>query len=423
MNTFFTKLKAIVGDRSLRNRILMAIGIIAIFRFLSAIPVPGVNQAALTQYLADSEFLGFLNIFAGGGLSILSVVMLGVGPYITGSIIMQLATVLSPKLKSMATEEGDYGRKKIAQYSRLLTIPLAFVQGFSFIVLLQKEGIISVLSRFDMLVTLFVIVAGSMLLMWLGEVMTEFGIGNGVSMIIFAGIVSRLPSAIATLRLNYDPAMITTYLLFLLVGVLTIYFVVYITEAERSIPVTYAKQMRGNRMYGGTSSYLPLRLNQSGVMPIIFALSILVFPRMLLSVLSFAQWPWVAPAATFINGILANQLFYGLAYFFLVFLFTFFYTAVTFDPHAISENLQKSGAFIPGVRPGESTTIYLGKVVTRITLVGALFLGLIAVLPVIVQAATGIQNITLGGTSLLIAVSVVLEMVKKFEGQLAMREY
>jgi preprotein translocase subunit SecY len=423
MNTFFTKLKAIIGDASLRNRILMALGIIAIFRFLSAIPVPGVNQEALTQYLGNSEFLGFLNIFAGGGLSILSIVMLGVGPYITASIIMQLATVLSPRLKSMATEEGDFGRKKIAQYSRLLTIPLAFIQGFSFIVLLQKEGIISVLSQFDMLVTLFVIVAGSMLLMWLGEVMTEFGIGNGVSMIIFAGIVSSLPGAISTLRLNYDPSMVTTYLLFLLVGILTIYFVVYITEAERSIPVTYAKQMRGNKMYGGSSSYLPLRLNQSGVMPIIFALSILVFPRMLLSVLTYTQWPWVAPAATFINGILANQFFYGLFYFLLVFLFTFFYTAVTFDPHAISENLQKSGAFIPGVRPGESTTTYLGKVVTRITLVGALFLGLIAVLPVVVQASTGIQNITLGGTSLLIVVSVVLEMVKKFEGQLAMREY
>ncbi len=423
MNTFFTKLKAIIGDSSLRNRILMALGIIAIFRVLSSIPVPGVNQAALAQYLGNSEFLGFLNIFAGGGLSVLSIVMLGVGPYITGSIIMQLATVLSSKLKSMATEEGEYGRKKIAQYSRLLTIPLAFIQGFSFIILLQKEGVISVLSRFDMLVTLFVIVAGSMLLMWLGEVMTEFGIGNGVSMIIFAGIVSRLPSALAALRLNYDPSMITTYLLFLIVGVLTIYFVVYITEAERSIPVTYAKQMRGNKMYGGSSSYLPLRLNQSGVMPIIFALSLLVFPRMLLSVLAYTQWPWVASAASFVNGILANQLFYGIFYFILVFLFTFFYTAVTFDPHAISENLQKSGAFIPGVRPGESTTAYLGKVVTRITLVGALFLGIIAVLPVIVQAGTGIQNITLGGTSLLIVVSVVLEMVKKFEGQLAMREY
>jgi preprotein translocase subunit SecY len=423
MNTFFTKLKAIVGDRSLRNRIFMALGVFAIFRFLSAIPVPGVDQAALTQYLNNSEFLGFLNIFAGGGLSILSIVMLGVGPYITASIIMQLATVLSPKLKSMATEEGDYGRKKIAQYSRLLTIPLAFIQGFSFIVLLQKQGVISSLSQFDTLVTLFVIVAGSMLLMWLGEVMTEFGIGNGVSMIIFAGIVSRVPTALATLRLNYDPSMITTYILFLLVAVLTVYFVVYITEAERAIPVTYAKQMRGNKMFGGASTYLPLRLNQSGVMPIIFALSLLVFPRMLLSILVFTGWTWVLPTATFVNSLLSNQFYYGLFYFLLVFIFTFFYTAVTFDPHAISENLQKSGAFIPGVRPGESTTVYLGKVVTRITLVGALFLGLIAVLPVVVQAATGIQNITLGGTSLLIVVSVVLEMVKKFEGQLAMREY
>jgi preprotein translocase subunit SecY len=349
--------------------------------------------------------------------------MIGVGPYITSSIIMQLSTVLSPKLKSMATEEGEYGRKKIAMYSRLLTVPLAFIQAFSFVVLLQKQGIISNLSQFGLMNTVFVIVAGSMLLMWLGELMTEFGIGNGVSMIIFAGIVAQLPQKMVALSVNFDPSMVAMYALFVVLALAVVYLVVKITEAERPIPVTYAKQVRGGKMYGGASTYLPLRLNQSGVMPIIFALSIMVFPQMIVNILSYTNWPWVAPAATFINGILQNQLFYGIGYFILVFLFTFFYTAVTFDPHAISENLQKSGAFIPGIRPGDSTTQYLSRVVTRITLVGALFLGLIAVLPVAVSAATGISSFTLGGTSLLIVVSVVLEMVKKFDAQLAMREY
>lgn len=423
MNTFFTKFKAIVGDRSLRNRILLALGILAIFRFLSAIPIPNINQDALAQYINTNDFVGLLNIFTGGGLSVLSLVMLGVGPFITASIIMQLLTVLSPKLKSMATEEGQYGRKKIAMYSRLLTVPLAFVQAFSFIVILQKEGIMPTLDQFGLLVSVFVIVAGSMLLMWLGELMTEFGIGNGVSMIIFAGIVARLPQHIIALSANYDPSMLVRYGVFAVIGIVIIYLVVAVTEAERPIPVTYAKQVRGGKMYGGASTYLPLKLNQSGVMPIIFALSILVFPQMIINILSYSNWSWVAPAATFINGLLQNQWFYGGMYFFLVFVFTFFYTAVTFDPHAISENLQKSGAFIPGVRPGESTSTFLGKVVTRITLVGALFLGLIAVLPVAIAGYTGDQSITIGGTSLLIVVSVVLELVKKFDAQLAMREY
>ncbi len=423
MNTFVTKFKAIVGDRSLLNRILMAVAILAIFRFLSAIPVPGIDQAALAQYLGNNQFLGLLSLFTGGGLSVLSVVMLGVGPYITASIIMQLLTVLSPKLKTMATEEGEYGRKKIAMYSRWLTVPLAVIQAFSFIVLLQKENIMPQMDQFGLLVSVMVIVAGSMLLMWLGEIMTEFGIGNGVSMIIFAGIVAQLPQKITALTVNFDATLLTTYAIFCLIGIVVIYLVVLVSEAERPIPITYAKQVRGGKMYGGASTYLPLRLNQSGVMPIIFALSILVFPQMIVNILSYTSWPWVASAATFINSVLQNQLFYGIFYFLLVFVFTFFYTAVTFDPHAISENLQKSGAFIPGVRPGESTTQYLGKVVTRITLVGALFLGLIAVLPVVVSGLTGIQSLTLGGTSLLIAVSVVLEMVKKFDAQLAMREY
>jgi preprotein translocase subunit SecY len=423
MKTIITKFKAIVGDRSLVNRIIMAVFILGIFRFLSAIPVPGIDQAALAQYLGSNQFLGLLSLFTGGGLSVLSVVMLGVGPYITASIIMQLMTVLSPKLKAMATEEGEYGRKKIAQYSRWLTIPLAVIQSFSFIVLLQRQGVMPQMDSFGLLVSVAVIVAGSMLLMWLGEIMTEFGIGNGVSMIIFAGIVATLPQTVIALSANFDPTLATTYALFAIVGLIVIYAVILITEAERSIPVTYAKQVRGGKMYGGASTYLPLRLNQSGVMPIIFALSILVFPQMIVNMLSYTGLPWVASAATTINSLLSNQWFYGGAYFVLVVLFTFFYTAVTFDPHAISENLQKNGAFIPGVRPGEATMQYLGKVVTRITLVGAFFLGLVAVLPVIVSGITGNQALTIGGTSLLIAVSVVLEMVKKFDAQLAMREY
>lgn len=423
MDTFFHKLKLIATDETLRMRVLFVLGALVVFRFLATIPVPGVDAFQLSQFFQNNQFLGLLNVFSGGGLSNLSIVMLGVGPYITASIIMQLLTVMSPKMKSLYSEEGDAGRKKFMQYSRLITLPLATLQGFSFLALLENQGVISHLTTFDFIMNVVVVVAGSMLLMWLGELVTEFGIGNGVSIIIFAGIVSRIPSMAGQLYFTFDVAQIPLYLGFLVAALLIICGVVIMTEAERPVPVTYAKQVRGSQTYGGVSTYLPLRMNQAGVIPIIFALSILLFPQMILNILSQFNVAWVAGASQTLLAFTTNQWLYASAYFVLVFLFTYFYTAVTFDPDSMSKNLQRNGAFIPGVRPGTHTAEYIGNVITRLTFVGALFLGVIAVLPLVMQALTGVVAFAIGGTALLIVVSVVLDLIRRIDSQLSMREY
>lgn len=423
ISTFFTKLRIIAKDTKLRNRILFILGALLVFRLLAAIPVPGVDHVALDRFFSDNQFLSFLNIFSGGGLSGLSIVMLGVGPYITGSIIMQLLTMMSPKLKAMYHEEGEAGRKRFSQYSRYLTVPLAVIQGFGFILLLQQQQILPNLDTFSLITNIIVITTGSVLLMWIGELISEFGIGNGLSIIIFAGIVASLPTALQQIVFTFSADQISTYIAFLFVAIVIIFGVVLITEAERPIPVTYSKQIRGNRTAGGSSTYLPLRINQAGVIPIIFALSILLFPQMIAGFLDDSANGTAQSIANFFNQFVANNWAYGISYFVLVFLFTYFYTAVTFDPDAISKNLQKSGAFIPGVRPGESTAKYIGNVISRITFVGALFLGGIAVLPIIVQGISGITSLTIGGTALLIAVSVVIDLIKKIDAQLTMREY
>ncbi len=414
----------VFGDKSLRSRLLFVAGALLISRLLATIPIPGIDAIKLSNFFSGSQFLGFLDIFSGGGLSNFSIVMLGVGPYITGSIIMQLLTMMVPRLKAMYQEEGEIGRRKFTQYSRLITVPIAFVQGFSFIVLLQKSGVITNFSSMDMFVNMMVIVAGAVIMMWIGEMMTEFGIGNGTSLLIFAGIVSRLPSALSQMSLSFSTSQIPMYLLFTGVSLLVIYAVVFITEAERPVPVTYAKRIRGSKVYGGISTYLPLRVNQAGVIPIIFAMSILLFPQMIFKFLSqVATNDVVKTVAGSLNDFVSNSWVHAISYFILVFLFTFFYTAVSFDPDSISKNLQQNGAFVPGVRPGQSTSDYLAKVLTRITLVGALFLGIIAVLPLVVKSMTGISSIAVGGTALLIVVSVVIDLIKKIEAQITMREY
>jgi preprotein translocase subunit SecY len=423
MNTFVHKLKLVLGDKVLRGRIIFTLLILALFRLLATIPIPGIDTLRLEQFISGNDFLGLLNIFSGGGLTNLSIVMLGVGPYITGSIIMQLMTVMFPKLKAMYQEEGDIGRKKFTQYSRLLTVPLAFVQGFAFLKLLQTQGILTNLAPLDLATNLIVIAGGSLLLMWLGELISEFGIGNGVSLIIFAGIVSVLPSSISQLVFTFDTALLPVYVGFLVASLLVIWGVVVITEAERPIPVTYAKQVRGNKVYGGVSTYLPLRVNQAGVIPIIFAMSILLFPQMIVGFLANVNNTIIQKISEFILQLLSNQTFYSIMYFLLVFLFTYFYTAITFDPDQIAKNLQRSGAFIPGVRPGNTTSAYIGKILFRLTMVGALFLGVIAVLPLVVQSLTGIGAVAIGGTGLLIVVSVVIDLVKKVDAQISAREY
>jgi len=349
--------------------------------------------------------------------------MLGVGPYITGSIIMQLLTIMSPKLKQMYQEDGEAGRRKFAQYGRIVTIPLALLQAFSFIKILENQQIIGALTPLQLATNLIVITAGSVLLMWIGELVSEYGIGNGVSLIIFAGIVAALPTSIGQLLFSFNVAQLPIYLLLAVVSLIVIILVVIITEAERPIPIVQAKQVRGNKVYGGGSSYLPLRINQAGVIPIIFALSILLFPRMILQFLQGVANTTVQSVSSTALSILDNSWFYGIAYFFLVFIFTYFYTAVTFDPDQISTNLQKNGSFIPGVRPGKSTSDHISRILTRLTLVGALFLGVIAILPLIVSQATGITAISVGGTSLLIVVSVVIDLIKKVDAQVSIREY
>ena len=423
MDTFFKKLSMVWRDKELRKRILFIVIILGIFRLLTTIPIPGIDPAKLATLIGNSQFLGLLNLFSGGGLSNLSIMMLGVGPYITATIIMQLLTLMSPKLKAMYQEEGESGRAKFSQYSRMITLPLALLQATGFLILLQKEGVVSSLSIFSFVTNIIVISAGSVLLMWLGELITEFGIGNGVSLIIFAGIIARLPTSISSLASTYDPSQLPLYIVLVALALVVIYAVVYITEAERPVPVTYAKQVRGQKVYGGVSTYIPLRVNQAGVIPIIFALSILLFPQMIFNFMASSANVIIKNIATVGLSVVNNAWLYDGIYFLLVFVFTYFYTAVTFDPIVISENLQRSGAFVPGVRPGHPTAEYLSKIVTRITMVGALFLGAVAVLPLILRSTTGNASFAIGGTALLIVVSVVIDLVKNIDAQVSMREY
>lgn len=423
MSVFIQKLKLIFSDRVLRSRVLFVVAMLGLFRLLAAIPVPGIDAAQLKALLEGNQFLGLLNIFSGGGLSTLSIMMLGVSPYITASIIMQLSTIMVPKLKSMYQEEGEAGRARFAQYTRLLSVPMALLQGFGYAVLLSRQGVLVGLDTFGFATVIIVMTAASVLLMWIGELITEFGIGNGVSLIIFAGIVAHLPTVAGQALFSFDVSQIPLYIGFLVAALLVVTAVVVITEAERPIPITYAKSVRGAKSFGGSSTYLPLRVNQAGVIPIIFALSILLFPQMILNLaIRFMTGP-AAGYATEALQFLSNQYVYGILYFILVFFFTYFYTAVTFDPDSIAKNLQQTGAFVPGVRPGAPTSEYIANILTRITLVGAVFLGLIAILPLIMQAITGLQSLAIGGTALLIAVSVILDLVRKIDAQISMREY
>lgn len=423
MGTFSQKLTLLFADKTLRNRLLFVVGALAVFRLLASIPIPGINAAQLQLFFSSNQFFGLLNLFSGGGLSNLSIVLLGVGPYITASIIMQLMTMMVPRLKQLYQEEGEVGRQRFSQYTRLLTLPIAILQGISFLLILERQGVMPGLSPFQFAVNLLVVVAGSMFLMWLGELISEFGLGNGVSLIIFGGIVAGLPSSISQAIFSFTPSQLPVYLAFVAAAVAIVAAVVVITEAERPVPVTYAKQVRGMKTFGGSSTYLPLRLNQAGVIPIIFALSLLLVPQMVATFFATSANVWVAQTANVVLQGLQHLGIYGCIYFFLVFLFTYFYTAVTFDPHQIADNLQKNGAFIPGVRPGASTMEHLSKVITRITFVGALFLGLIAVLPIAMQSLTGIQSLTLGGTALLIVVSVILDLSRRIDAQISIREY
>ncbi|MGE5392264.1 MAG: preprotein translocase subunit SecY [Candidatus Saccharibacteria bacterium] len=428
-----SKISQIWKVKDLRNKIIIVALLLVVTRILAHVPIPGIDLTGLRNLLNTNQLFGLLNIFSGGGLKTFSVAMLGVGPYITASIIMQLLTVIIPKLGELQKEGGEAGRAKINQYMRLLTVPLTPIQAYGTIVLLSRTtgtNVIMGFTPFQWFTTLLSITAGTLILMWIGELITEYKIGNGISIIIFAGIVAQIPTYIQQMYVNLTTSTgsistqgLVTLVGFLAIGFLVIAGVVAITEAQRNIPVSYAKRVRGNKLYGGVNTHLPLRVNQAGVIPIIFAISFLLFPGLIANFFSQARTPAIAHAAIAINNFIQNQTYYGIIYFVLVVAFTYFYTAIVFNPEEIAENVQKQGGFVPGLRPGRQTAEFLYKVLNRITLAGAIFLGLIAVLPYIVQSFTNTRSLTLGGTSLLIVVAVVIEIIKQVQSQMVMRDY
>lgn len=418
------KIQQVWGIKNIRNKILYVLGMLVLFRVVAHIPIPGVNLENLRQFLAGNQIFGLLDVFSGGTMKNFSIVMLGVGPYITSSIIFQLLTMIVPKLEELS-KEGESGQQKINAYTRLLTVPLAFLQSFGMIKLLNSSAlpIITDLSFFRLVAIMMTITAGTMFLMWIGELISEQKVGNGISLLIFAGIVASLPESLRTLLINYNSSDFYTFVLFAVVAVFTVVGVVFINQGQRNIPVNYAKQVRGNRVFGGNTVHLPLRVNMAGVIPIIFAISLILFPSLIAQFFTQAKTAWIANLAVDTIRLFQNQLFYGIAYFLLVFGFTYFYTAVIFHPQKMAENLQKQGGFIPGIRPGAETEKYLGQTMNRINFTGALFLGAIAILPLLVQYFMGTNNLAIGGTSLLIVVSVAIETAKQIDAQLTMHAY
>lgn len=422
-------LKKIWQHKDLRNRILLTIAILLLERVLAHIPMPGVNLAQLRTFFDRNQIFGLLNIFSGGTMSNFSIILMGVGPYITSSIIMQLLTVIIPSLESLQ-KEGEYGRQKIAQYTRYLTVPLAFLQAFAMINLLRSQGVVTQFDPLTLVAVLLTTTAGTILLMWLGEIISENGIGNGISLIITVGIIAGLPTsfrntlALLTLGNALDTATIIGFIVFAVVFIVAVAAIVLVNEAERKIPVAYARRVRGGTgSYGTVQTHLPLKVNTAGVIPIIFSLSVLLFPGVIARFLSNSSIAWLAQGATAVANFIQNETYNTILYFVLVIAFTYFYTFIVFKPDQIAENLQKQSGFIPGVRPGRETTNYITAILSRITLTGALFLGLIAVLPFIVQQLTNVQTLAIGGTSILIMVSVVLETMRQIQAQLLTRTY
>ncbi len=409
----------------IRRRLLFVLGILIVYRMLAQVPLPGVDREQLAAFFERNTAFGIIDLFAGGGLSQLSIVGLAMNPYINASIIMQLMQGVIPSLQALS-REGEYGRQRLNQYTRYLTIPMAFLQAFGILSALNADGII--LGGFGLgnalsWVQMVTMVAGAVILMWLGELITEKGIGNGISFIIFAGIVSQAPSAVAGLLGGGQ--QIRDVVLFAILAIVAVTVIIYIQEGQRRIPIQYASRVRGRRMYQGGQTFLPLRVNLAGVIPIIFAVSILQFPAQLALYFSYSTVQGVQDVATAIAGFLGSTTIqYAIMYFLLTIGFTYFYTAFTFKPDETAEQLRKNGGFIPGIRPGRPTQDYLARVVSRITLAGALFLGTVAVAPVMAGVLDpSLQGFALGGTGLLIVVSVVVETMKQIEAQLMMRNY
>ncbi|MFA5127769.1 MAG: preprotein translocase subunit SecY [Patescibacteria group bacterium] len=419
------KISKVWEIKDVRKNILVVLGLLFIYRLIAHIPMPGVDVASLKEFMSGQQAFQLLNIFSGGTISNFSLILLGVAPYITSSIIFQLLAMIVPKFEEMQ-KEGESGQAKINNYTRWLTIPLALLQAFSMIKYLSQSssGVFpSTMTGLDVAIMCISITAGTMFLVWIGDRITECKVGNGISLIIFAGIVSSIPSSVATAVANYTSADFYTFLMYGVVAIATVVGVVFISEGQRQIPVNYAKQVRGSKVFGGGSSHLPLRVNMAGVIPIIFAISLVMVPPMLAQFFLSSKSEWLKNAATHTISLFNNSIFYGVLYFILVFAFTYFYTSVIFHPNKVAENLQKNGGFVPGIRPGKETENYLTAIVGRINLIGATFLGLIAILPLLIKAVSGSSVISLGGTSLLIVVAVAIESAKQLEAQVTMHEY
>lgn len=406
----------------LRNSLLFVVLMLVIFRVASHIPAPGIDASVLAKIFNGNQFFGLMNIFSGGTLKNFSIVAMGVMPYITASIIFQLLGMIIPQFEEMQKEEQ--GRQKINQWTRLLTIPLGILQAYGLILLLSRSGQFFTGNSPMMLVYAIVsMTAGTVFLMWLGELISEKNVGNGISIIILSGIIAGLPTTLSQSFAVYDRSQMITLILFILAVIFTIVGIVIMNEAQRNIPVQYARQVHGSRLSGGSSSHIPIRLNMGGVIPIIFAISLILFPSVLAQFFVHAKTPFLQHAATTVLQLFQNQVFYGVAYFVLVFLFSYFYTAVIFHPDQVAENIQKQGGFIPGIRPGKHTADYLSFVTNRLLLLGSTFLAVIAVLPLVIQRFTGNANLVVGGTSILIIVAVVIDSIKQIQAQLMMREY
>ncbi len=423
MQQFFNLINRIFATRDLRRKILFTLGIFLVYRFLAHIPVPGVNIGQLQAIFASSQFLNMLNIFSGGTLANFSIAAVGINPYITASIVMQLASMVFPQLKEMQ-KEGESGKERVNQYTRLLSVPLAVVQSVSVIALLNSQNLIDMGNPIALVGLITSLVAGAMIIMWLGELISEYGIGNGISMILLGGIVSQFPLAFAQTAASSSSQQTATMLTFGVVGLAMIALIVFMNEAVRKVNIQYARRARGSRVYGGQTTHLPIRVNVAGVMPIIFAVSIMMLPSFLSRILISAGNAQLVQIGQ-VLAIWANPTSapYMIFYFLLVFSFTFFSALLFFNAEEMSGELKKSGAFVPGIRPGSPTKKFLEYIVTRISLAGAIFLGFIALTPSFAQLFTGVGNLAIGGTSILIVVSVILETSKQVEALLVGQNY
>ena len=418
----FNLFKKIFFYKDLRKRALIVMGLLLLSRFLANIPLPDVNLEKFKALLEANQFLGFINIFSGGALSNFSIALLGLGPYITAIIILQLLTFVYPRLKEIYYEEGEIGRAKFNQYGRILTVPLALIQSFGFLNFLSAEGIIF-LTPLTLIRDAIIVTCGVIILMWIGELITEQKLSNGISLIIFSGIVAQAPQIFLQTYATFSLEKLQIYIPFIILTLLIIAGIVFINEAERRIQLVFAKRVRGNKLYGGASTYLPIRITQAGVIPIIFAIALLLFPQTLAQFLALTKIEFFNNLLESLTALFNNQFIFSFLYFILVFAFTYLYTSITFNPEEISKNLQSAGAFVPGLRPGKETEKYLKNIVNRLTFFGGLFLGFIAILPYVFQLLTKTTFLAIGGTSILIVVSVAIETVKQIESELSLREY